>query len=72
MKTLAGMDRLRHATEEGNGKEGGKGVHKIAIETWSHFILAIKYSCCAESTLYCFTYPNVSIIQTPLDPVVFG
>ena len=69
MKTLAGMDRLRHATEEGNGKEGGKGVHKIAIETWSHFILTIKYSCCAESTLFCiqivlfhlskcFNYPN--------------
>ena len=23
MKTLAGMDRRRHATEEGDGKEGG-------------------------------------------------
>ena len=42
MKTLDGMDRRRHATEEGDGKEGGKEVHKIAIETWSHFILAIK------------------------------
>ena len=24
MKTLAGMDRRWHATEEGDGKEGGK------------------------------------------------
>ena len=37
MKTLAGMDRRRHATEEGDGKEGGKGVCKK--DASSHFIL---------------------------------
>ena len=45
MKTLAGMDRRRHATEEGDGKEGGKGVHKIAIETSFHTCYKITPPC---------------------------